>query len=467
MRINFKLFSKIEFWLIFFFVIRLYGITNPPLETGHNWRQSDVLMAARNFYETDSNIFYPRNDLTDGKSGITGMEFPLLNYLIYLVSLLFGYNHWYGRLINLIFSFFGTYYFFLIIRDFINKKTAFYSAILLCCSLWFAHSRKAIPDIFAVSMVMAGLYYGLCYIIKNKSYHHLLAYTILILFGILSKISAGYLLVIPLILLFNKNYPANRKVYMSLLTSAVLFCVWAWYFYWVPHLNNTFGIQRFFMGVSCITGLKGLIQNMGETLKKFYETALMYSGFAVFLTGIYYMIKRKNSLLGMICVACFLSFSIFILKSGQNFSIHSYYILVFIPVMALIAGYGIAEINKNNLGTVLVVIVCLENIINQQHDFYIRKDKLEVLQLESDLDKSCSRAELIAINSDGNPTPMYLAHRKGWAPSNSYLVNKDYISEIRQKGCRYVVVFKKNFGCNNDLDFPKIFENDTYKIYKL
>ncbi len=61
-------------------------------------------MPARNFLEVDANIFYPRIDIAGEKTGITGMEFPLLNYIIFLQAKIFGYAHWYGRLINLIVS---------------------------------------------------------------------------------------------------------------------------------------------------------------------------------------------------------------------------------------------------------------------------------------------------------------------------------------------------------------------------
>ena len=37
--------KDIRFWIIFLFLLRLYGITNPPLEVGHNWRQTTVAMA--------------------------------------------------------------------------------------------------------------------------------------------------------------------------------------------------------------------------------------------------------------------------------------------------------------------------------------------------------------------------------------------------------------------------------------
>lgn len=67
--------NRIEFWIFLFFLVRLFGITNPPLEIGHSWRQVTGLMVSRNFLEVDANILYPRVDDTNGETGIIGMEF--------------------------------------------------------------------------------------------------------------------------------------------------------------------------------------------------------------------------------------------------------------------------------------------------------------------------------------------------------------------------------------------------------
>ena len=143
-----------------FFVIRLFGITNAPLEIGHNWRQSLTNMIARNFYENGANLLYPAIDMAGEKTGIIGSEFPLFNYLIYLVSELFGYDHWYGRLINLIVSSLGIYYFYRLLKESINEKVAFNASLILLTSIWFAFSRKIMPDTFSVSLVIIGLYYA-------------------------------------------------------------------------------------------------------------------------------------------------------------------------------------------------------------------------------------------------------------------------------------------------------------------
>ncbi len=85
-----KILKDIRFWILIFFLFRLYGITYPPLETGHNWRQTIVNMTARNYHEEGMDLAHPRVDIAGALSGITGMEFPLYNAAIAVMMNLFG-----------------------------------------------------------------------------------------------------------------------------------------------------------------------------------------------------------------------------------------------------------------------------------------------------------------------------------------------------------------------------------------
>lgn len=93
------------------------------------------------------------------KTGITGTEFSVLNYLIYLLSLLFGFHDWFGRLINLIVSSIGIFYFYKLIKLKFDERLSFFSAYLLLISDWFIYSRKGMPDTFSTALVIMGLYY--------------------------------------------------------------------------------------------------------------------------------------------------------------------------------------------------------------------------------------------------------------------------------------------------------------------
>ena len=96
--------QDVRLWILLFAIIRLVNITLPPIEVGHNWRQSTVLMVARNFFEGPFDLMHPKVDMAGDLSGITGMEFPLLNALHAGWAHLLGWSDWYGRLIVLIFS---------------------------------------------------------------------------------------------------------------------------------------------------------------------------------------------------------------------------------------------------------------------------------------------------------------------------------------------------------------------------
>lgn len=458
------LLGDIRFWIIFFFVIRLVGITNPPLESSHNWRQTDVTMVARNFLEIDNNIFYPRIDIAGNKSGITGMEFPLLNYLIYLVSLVFGYEHWYGRLINLVFSSIGLFYFFKLIRKYFNKKTAFNATLILTTSIWFAFSRKIMPDTFSMSFIIISIYYGSNYFDTHKfQFKNILIYTILLCIGVSTKLPSGFLIIVFGIFIFNKKFSLKKKIIFISSTFICLLPPLIWYFYWVPHLVKTYEVWHFFMGKSMLEGLQDINSNLPLTIKRFYDDALKYIGFMVFIFGIYHAFKKKKLLLISIFISCSALFIIIMLKAGSGFVDHNYYIIPFVPIMSLVAGYGISNIRNNKVAIIFLLAICLEGIFNQQHDFWIIKDKLTILNLEKDMNKFSKQTDLIIINSDSHPSPMYFAHRKGWSANNENITNTHYINKLKSKGLKFIVIINNTVH----LDYTIVLKNENYCIYSL
>ncbi len=461
--------QNIYFWIILFFLVRLIGITNPPLETAHNWRQTTVTMVARNFYEIDNNIFYPRIDIAGEKTGITGMEFPVLNYLIYLLSQIFGYQHWYGRLINLIISSLGILFFYKLVKKYFTEKLAFASTLILLVSIWFAYSRKIMPDTFSVSFILMGIYFGTNYLDKSicpRRMLNLILYMFFIAIGTLSKLPAAYLLIVFSPLLIQKEIPFKRKLIFISVSIASIVPAIIWYFYWVHYLVDSFGFWHFFMGKSFSEGIHEIFGNIPLTLKRFYQDSLQYVGFAAFVYGLVWAFIRKEKKLLYIFLLSFAAFLVIIFKAGFTFSHHTYYVIPFVPVMALIAGYGVC-LFKNKITYIILFVICLEGVLNQQHDFRISKDALQMLNLENDLNKVSKRNDLILINSGNFPTTMYFAHRKGWIDSNENIANQDFVLSLKSKGLKYIVILKKYQGTNMNLHYSVALDNDDYCIYKL
>lgn len=457
------IFNRIEFWIILFFLIRLVGIVNPPIEIGHNWRQATGLMVSRNFLEVDANILYPRIDDNQGGTGIIGMEFPTLNYLHFVVAKIFGYTHWYGRLINLIISSIGLLFFYKIATKYFDHRHALYASLCLIGSIWFAFSRKMMPDTFCISLMFIGIFYGAEYLEKGKK-RNLLLYLSLVSLAILSKISAGiYLSIFIPLFLYIDN--AKRKWIFFAITFIPLILTFVWYFIWNPFLSVKYGIW-YNSGKGISVGYNEIISHMGLAMEKFYFSSFnSYLFFSLFVIGLVLMLVKRKTTLIYPFVAISIVFIIYILKSGFYFYHHNYYIIPFVPAMAIVAGYSISLIKTKWVFITLLSIGMLESIANQQNDFFIKKSEKYKLSLETIADSISSRQDLIAINGNGNPQQIYLAHRKGWTCDNEQISDSTFIRNLFNKGCKFLFVNKHT--CNSSLHKRIIFENDSYKVYKL
>ena len=469
-----KLFSDIRFWILLCFIVRLIGITQPPLEVSHNWRQTLGTMVIRNFYETDANIFHPRIDIGGDRAGITGMEFPLFNYTGYLLSVLFGYRHWYGRLINLIVSSLGVYMFYLLIRDQLkDRQLAFYSAITLLFSVWFSYSRKIMPDTFSMSLIITAVYFGFRYLLPDPENPgnrklDLLLFGLAATAGMLTKLPSAYLLSIMIVPFFKcRKYPLRAAAFLT--TSLICLGVTGfWYSYWVPHLAEQYQVSHFYMGTGLRNGFRELTPHIPLLLKRFYTTALRHIGFALSLFGLGWALVRRDRQILTILLFCFPPFLAVILVSGYNFAYHTYYIIPYVPVMALLAGVGLKAIKPHSLAIFLMVAMCLEGVAAHQHDFRVNDRNRTLLGLEADLDCCSKRDALIAVNGSGSPTAIYFAHRKGWSLSNDELRNQAYIENLQKRGLQFIVILNDVLGATPvTLDLPRVIENDSYTIYRL
>ncbi len=459
-----KCLLDIRLWIVLFFLVRLIGITDPPLGSSHNWRQATVTMVARNFFEIDNNILYPRIDIGGSGSGITGMEFPILNYLIYLVSLIFGYEHWYGRPIVSIVSCFGILAFHRIVQRHATPRIAFLAAILLLCSIWFSFSRMIMPDVFSMSLILIGLYHGSVFLFDRAKILPLLLFALFTMLGALSKLPSAYLLIVLLIPLLDARIQIRRQISIGIVLAMAVIPAFIWYFHWVPRLIGTSGLDHFFMGKGLSEGMDELIANADLVLHRFTD-GLKYLGLCAFLIGIIIAFKERKKILVAILALASIGFLFVMMKAGFTFAHHSYYIIPFVPIMALVAAFALDRIRDRRILFIVLFMICIESILGQLHRFQIDPDQRALLRLEADLDQFSDPSDLILINSDAVPTPMYFAHRKGWIGSNTTIAEPAFLSSLRSEGLKYVVILKKTFGSPIELDLPIMLENEHYRIY--
>jgi hypothetical protein len=456
--------NDVRTWLSFFFLVRLIGITNAPLEIGHNWRQALTNMTARNFHENGIDILHPMIDMAGEKTGILGSEFPFFNSLIAIVADVFGYEHWYGRLINLIVSTIGIYFFYKLLRLYLSEKVAFYSSIVLCCSIWFGFSRKIMPDTFSVALVIIGLYFAFSYLNKGKLWRLILFFVFGTL-GILCKIPALALLSVLVVVPFLKNTPIHRKSGVIAASIVAFTLVCTWYFYWVPYLVDTYQFELYInkgfrLGWTEIMGMKK------DTLEKFYFSAFhSYAALLCFLVGLYYTVKTKSTLLLLAAATYTVVFGLFIIITGDVFPKHSYYIIPFVPLMAIPIGLFLANLPKK-YALVLMVGIFIESFANQQHDFFIKDSEKYKLSLEKLVEETIPKDDKIIINGGSSPQSIYFSHRKGWTVETNETLQSNYIDSLTKLGANYLIIDKRASE-NAIYHYQKARSNVSYDIYKL
>ena len=183
------------------------------------------------------------------------------------------------------------------------------------------------------------------------------------------------------------------------------------------------------------------------------------------MIGLFLIFRNRIKELIYPVLALSIMFMINMFKSGSFFYNHSYYIIPFVPVMALTAGYSISLIKRKWVFITILTIGIGESIANQQHDFFIKNSELYKLELERIADSVSSRQDLIAINGNGNPQQIYLTHRKGWTCDDNQISDSTYIRDIAKKGCKFLFVNKHTV--TEKIPKPIVFNNDDYIVYEI
>ena len=75
-------------------------------------------------------------------------------------------------------------------------------------------------------------------------------------------------------------------------------------------------------------------------------------------------------------------------------------------------------------------------------------------------------AEIAIFSESQNHQLMYFAHRKGWMLFEQDAQNETLLSDIKSKGCDYLVV-DKHIHSHLKISQNKVFENEDFGVYKL
>ena len=132
----------------------------PPIGM-HQGAQADRASIALNYYQESRNFFEPRVMENRAFQGVTGLEFPIIQYLVSFLYDLFGFHDSIYRIVVGIISMFGLWAVWNILGQITQKQ----SHRVLLWVLWASspifvfYQWNFLPDIPSLSLTMLGWWY--------------------------------------------------------------------------------------------------------------------------------------------------------------------------------------------------------------------------------------------------------------------------------------------------------------------
>lgn len=308
----------------------------------HQGAQADRASVAFNYFNASMNFFEPRVMESRSFNGITGLEFPIIQYIAAIFYKIFGFHDFIYRTIMGIIVFGGCFSVWKITEFFIQKTTHRY----LIFTLWYSspilvfYSFNYIPDIAAMSFTLMAWHQFFKYYFGITPKHSINKYLLFTTFAGLLKVTflISHLSILALLLL-QKTQPDSFRVKLILKPITILkffipfIFIAAWYGY-ANHLTVTNWNFHFLQKMNPAKTFADFIENTRFAFdtwssRIYLTTALM--AMATFYVASLIKYHQNLDILGWISVFLFGGFfAIFILFNGQ-FKHHDYYFMALFP----------------------------------------------------------------------------------------------------------------------------------------
>ena len=356
------LLQKLKIWHLLIVLMSIQVLTHVaylklPAVGNHVWRQCNTLAVARNYYQEDMNILYPRIDKRYHTNGITGPQFTSYDYTLALVYKAFGFSQNAHRYLSLIIGIFAIWGMFFLGTHYLkNQQLAFLCAYaLIGIPEFYYHSINAVPDLLALAAMIWGWYGYQNFLKSGKLLWAFLTVLLLALAG-MTKIMfliPGFIFLGDIIQ--TKIYRKLAIVSILIMGAIVASASLGWY-YWAKILTSMNGIYEFVHEVRFIEGWGNRFQTLFDNLiKDIPETWVGYGFLLMFVTGLYFVANKRMRDLRVL----FLFFGIFLFYVAMQYQlkVHGYYTLLFAPFVLLIGVWGWNKLQNGLMKHLMLVLL--------------------------------------------------------------------------------------------------------------
>ena len=490
-RSNFMDFLRSDLLLILFLIIialtvRLYKI-NTPLADWHSWRQADTSSVTRNYVRHGINLLYPTyDDLSnvasgkDNPKGLRFVEFPLYNMYSVIIDKLFpGYNvEFSGRLASILASIGSMIFLFLITRKYLDRKTAFLTALYFAVLPYnIYYSRIILPEPFMVFLTLGFIYLTLTWLsaLKKTKYSLLtikakIKLVLQIILSLVFSISAilvkpyALFLFLPLFYLWIRYRGFTIKtILLFIIFTAISLSPFIWWRWWMNHYPEGIPANLWLLNGDGIR-FKGAFF-FWLFADRLVRLILGYWGIVLLVLGLITSRKKEGLLFDLWGVAVLLYLIVFATGNVR----HDYYQIILIPIVVIylakgsvyLLDLGSTVMQKIKFMLILAVIFIFTEMFGWYHirDYY-NINHPEIVEAGLRVEKLTKDNALVIAPYNGDTAFLYQTRRAGWP------VVQDSVEKLIGKGADYYV--SVNFDdLTNNLIKQSTYIDPGKNLYKL
>ena len=233
----------------------------------HAWTQSDRLALSYGFLDNGMNFFLPRTYNVFTVDGVTGVDFPVHDYIVALIMKFSGSRDpLIFRLYTLAYSFIG--YFFLYRLAYLITRSTVRSAIavlfVFTCPVITYYQFGFIPSATSLSSSFIGLYFYFRFL-RNKNYRHFYLGLFFLVLAALPRLSVNIVLFAVLIqeafyALRARRLDKRKAIAFSLAYGAIFISL-----AYKTYLNTNYG-SRFLTALMPASDGSQLVEIIGEVI---------------------------------------------------------------------------------------------------------------------------------------------------------------------------------------------------------
>jgi hypothetical protein len=445
-----------ELVLVFFVLTRLPVLGAPVGGQHHMWRQADTAAVARNLAFESPDIFHPRMDMREDKTGITGMEFPVYQAVVAVfMAVTRSDADFFGKLVALL----STVGCWLLLARLLTRRLGLspWAVHVACASvpILLGYADKFMPESTALLLALITAE-------RVESWWHsgqrreLVQGTVAMALACLAR---PYMVFFGLFILVGAVMALRRREkLLPLLVSGVVALVpfGLWYGLWCPHLVRAYGTDYFFTGSPVGENLaqlatRGFYKELGEVLTWFYVKKPLVLLAIIGLGAAPALVRASRSpwwtvvlLVGLPVV----TLPLLLLVIGDHFQPHIYYFFGLVPSVVLWLALGLDVVLRHATPAFPVAAVfAVANALGtfpahfSVHDVEWVRYRDVVAQVEKDVPPT----DLVVVENLGHfPWHLHPIRRRGWVVDRVKMDDATFMRDVANRGGRWVLWLDKD-----------------------